>query len=741
MSDKNFSLTPAPDNPEMDELIRERDYLRRSVQETAGRLFALEAQSIVMRHELEQKRRGFSLMAELTVSLGKESDYEKNFVSVSKRINSILSMQRTVVLTPDDGAFKPLVLHGYSDEEAAELAKLRLNLDDELLDPGKPVLVTGADPEERLADFRQALRLPFFISSPIMLQDDVAAVLVTGRIVEQRPYLLRLGESDVETVQTVCAYLAAMLAGLRVQDAEERTHIMLDAMPMGCVLWDKDFRRVDCNEAAPTLFGLADREEFLEKFWELVPEYQPDGQPSEEFIYEMLKSAQEQGYGRFEYLHKKIDGTLLPVEVTLVRVRHGRDNIVVAYLRDLREIRATLEAMHKTQDELRLARDLAEKSAKAKSEFLANMSHEIRTPMNAIVGMTHLLAGSKLDEKQRNYVDKAGHSANLLLRIINDILDFSKIEAGRMDTENIQFSLHQITSNVHDIISGQAAAKGLDWQIDVASDVPDGLVGDPMRLEQVLINLANNAVKFTPSGQVKATVSLRRMFEDNGTAKAEILFEVRDTGIGMSEEQLTTLFSPFTQADSSITRKFGGTGLGLAISRSLIELMGGEISCVSSLGKGSKFTFTVTLNLADAVADEADGAALGDCACENCLAGIRVLLAEDNEINQMIAVDMLEGQGALVNTVGTGLEAIKALQQNDYDVVLMDIQMPEMDGLSATAEIRANPRWEDLPIIAMTAHAMSGDREVSLEAGMDDHLTKPIEPDKMFAAIRRWAKH
>ena len=721
-----------------DAMQRELAYLRTATERSAAKIMQLDSQSMRMRHELEQKRRGFSLMAELGATLAVDGDYANVFETASRRLNAALNMQRTAILTPvEGGCFKPVVLQGYTAEEQEGIFRQNLPLTPEFFDPQHPVLVTGADAAEAHGALRAGLRLPFFIACPIFLQQKVAALLITGRVSEEPPFFLRLSPVDVETVQTLSALLASMLVGRRLLEAEERMRIMLEATPLCCDLWDMDFKNIDCNEEARRLFNLASKQEYLERFAELSPPHQPDGRPSTEAARAHVREAFATGYTRFEWMHQMLDGTPLPVEVILVRVKRADSFIVAGYTRDLREHKAMLAAMTLKEAQLRAARDLAEKNARAKSEFLANMSHEIRTPMNAILGMTHLLADTDMTPTQRGYVEKAAHSAHLLLRIINDVLDFSKIDAGKMEIEHTVFAAARPLRNVLDMLAPQARERGIALCAEVEPDVPARLMGDPLRLEQIILNLVGNAVKFTSKGEVRVRVSHTRA--EAGQIMLHVA--VSDTGIGLTLEQQQRLFSPFTQADASTTRKYGGTGLGLAISRSLVELMGGEISCRSAVGQGSVFSFSVLTELPPATADETleDGAALRAAPEQpHSLEGLRVLLAEDNEINKVIAEELLASQGVVVDSVNNGLEALAALHAKTYDLVLMDIQMPEMDGLQATAHIRKDTRFATLPIIAMTAHAMVGDREVSLESGMNDHITKPIDPPHLYAMLRKW---
>ncbi len=545
------------------------------------------------------------------------------------------------------------------------------------------------------------------------------------------------------------------------------------------------------------------------------------------------------------------------------------------------ELSKARRAMLNIMEDLDAARKEADGANKAKSDFLARMSHEIRTPMNAIIGMSHLALLTELTAKQHDYVSKIQAAAHTLLGLINDILDFSKIEAGKMEMERIPFSLDEVLSNLANIVAIKAEEKGLELFFNVRPDVPDALIGDPLRLGQIFINLVNNAVKFTEKGEIVVGVEIERQDEETVVLRCT----VKDSGIGLTEEQRIRLFQSFSQADGSHTRKYGGTGLGLAICKRLTEMMRGDIRAESEPGMGSAFIFTVSLGRGKedvreryvpavdlrgirtlVVDDNATARTLftkslesfsfrvtavqsGEAALEelkaasargdsyqlvlmdwkmsgmngvesvaqirscpalssvpriimitaygqdeirwsaeeagadaflmkpvnqsvlfdtimgvfghgarfkstspapesnepegmNRIRGARILLAEDNEINRQIAVELLEKAGMAVDVVTNGIEAVAAVDRSSYDLVFMDIQMPEMDGFTATREIRRLKKTDvaELPIIAMTAHALAGDREKSLDAGMNDHITKPIDPSLLLRTLLHWIR-
>jgi PAS domain S-box-containing protein len=464
-----------------------------------------------------------------------------------------------------------------------------------------------------------------------------------------------------------------------------------------------------------------------------------------------------------EFSIRRPDGRQRSIQAAgiVLRDASGAPQRMVGINFDITERKAAEAALVESNTQLRLAIDRANQLATsaelasiAKADFLANMSHEIRTPMNGVIGMLSLLLDSPLSEDQRKFASIANTSGETLLSLINDILDFSKIEAGRLTIESIDLDLQQLLASLMPLFELRANEKHLALIHEIHPTVPTLLQGDPVRLRQVLTNLITNALKFTEHGKVKLAITAPRI-----TPTEVILrFTVTDTGVGIPDDKLGLLFNKFSQVDASTTRKYGGTGLGLAICKQLAELMGGEVGVNSQVGQGSEFWFTARLGRQPPRARRAAGGSLisSSAPCgplssssapvltpppKSPTAATRILLTDDNTTNQLVAASLLKKYGYACDAVDTGAQAIRALAAHGYELVLMDVQMPEMDGHEATRRIRAGEAGEarrHVPIIAMTAHTLSGDREACLAAGMNDYLSKPIEPQALKAMVERW---
>jgi two-component system sensor histidine kinase/response regulator len=684
----------------------------------------------------------------------------------------------------------------------------------------------------------------FYSSNPIHKDGEMVGVVITFRdITDRRQAEAALAES------------------------ERRTRRILETTNEGFWLVDNDAVTVTANPALCRILDRPQEEIVGRRILDFV-----DEENRQVFMAELKKRAKGEA-GSYEIDLQRPDGVNVPCLISATPLLDDEETKTGSFA-----IVSDITARKQAEEQVRRAKEIAEEATKAKSDFLANMSHEIRTPMNAVIGMAHLALQTELTPRQEDYVRKIQRSAHSLLGIINDILDFSKIEAGKMQMEAADFTLDEVLDSVSTVVAAKIHEKELEFLIDISPDVPLALMGDPLRLGQILINLCNNAVKFTEEGEIVISTEMADKDEESVTLR----FCVRDTGVGLTEEQQGKLFHAFTQADASTTRKYGGTGLGLTISKRLVNMMGGEIWVESLPGKGSEFIFTAKFGLARTVSrrrlepsldlrgmrvlvvdDNASSREILQTLLESMsfevtvaasaeegiaelekeakirpyalvvmdwkmtgmdgikassiikrhprlpqkpkiiiataygreeimqksekagvdgfllkpvgqsllfdsimvafgkdapkgeavdrlptyneeglqkIRGAKVLLVEDNEINQQVAQETLEQAGLVVSLANNGKEAVEMVRQGDFDVVLMDIQMPVMGGFDATQEIRKEPGFEELPIIAMTAHAMKGDKEKSLEAGMNDHVVKPIDPDELFSALVRWIK-
>ena len=510
---------------------------------------------------------------------------------------------------------------------------------------------------------------------------------------------------------------------------ELQYRLLFERNPQPLMVYEQGTRRiVAVSNSAILSYGYT-REEFLSMTVEdLAPP--EDGELMRAYLASLPPGGRRGLSLSRPWRHMLKDGTRIDIEITSDDLVLGGRQCRVCLCQDVTE-------RNRQNAELAIARDQAVEASNMKSAFLANMSHEIRTPMNGVIGMTELLLDTELDDEQRYLAEQVSQSGEQLLAIINDILDVSKIEAGRLELDVTEFDLHNLVTQVCSVAGLQVRKRGLELDLQVEPGVPRHVLGDAGRLRQVLTNLLSNAVKFTASGGITVRVGARP--QPGGEAIVRV--EVIDTGIGIDPTVLADMFEPFTQADSSTTRNFGGTGLGLAIARELVELMGGTIAAASEPGSGSTFWFELAFGAPAApdaprpVAQPAHGARGGDSDHAPL-----VLVAEDSPVNQIVAVRTLERCGFRADVAADGREALAALERNHYDAVLMDCQMPEMDGYEATAELRRREKasGRHVPVIAMTAHAMKGDRERCLEAGMDDYISKPMRSPELAEVLARW---
>jgi PAS domain S-box-containing protein len=526
-----------------------------------------------------------------------------------------------------------------------------------------------------------------------------------------------------------CLILAWRLAAARhdrraLAAAERDYHSIFENAVDGIYRSSLDGKQLRANPALVRLNGYDTEEEMLRSVNDIGSEWYVEPGRRDEFRRLLDADGKVEGFVSEIYRHKTRERIWISENARLVRDARGRALFYEGTIRDITALRQAEEA-------LIAATARAEAANQSKSEFLATVSHEIRTPMNAVLGMVGLLLDGELSPEQRRRAQTVRESAESLLTLINDILDFSKLEAGRLELDNLDFAPAGVVESALSLFGPRAAAKGILLQGSTASDLPGYLKGDPGRIRQILFNLVANAIKFTHQGEIRVAISHRPL----GDAAVELRLEVADTGIGIPPEAQPSLFARFTQVDSSTSRRYGGTGLGLAICKQLAELMQGRIGFASEPGHGSRFWFTVRCQPGQAPAQEAPPAALPTLA-----RSLRILVAEDNQINQLVVTAMLEKLGHKADVVGDGAEAVAAVQRVPYDIVLMDVQMPEMDGIEATRAIRRMaPPAGAVPIVALTANAMTGHREQYLAAGMSDYVAKPISLAELQGALARCA--
>ncbi len=554
----------------------------------------------------------------------------------------------------------------------------------------------------------------------------------TREAAEQRENLEARVHERTEMLSRTNAELSAEVAEcVRVEaalrDSTELVMLLLESAPEAIYGIDLEGGCTFCNPACLHLTGYEEPAELLGRNMHEVIHYaKADGTPYPVEDCDIYRAFVEGlgAHGDDEVLWRK-DGSSFAAEYWSRPLR--RNHQVIGAVVTFVDITARKQA----EEILRAAKGVAEAASRTKSEFLANMSHEIRTPLNGVIGMTNLALATDLTDEQREFLETAKLSSDALLTVINDVLDFSKIEAGKTYLEAQDFNLRDSLQNIMKAFALRASEKQLTLSCDIDEQVPVMVCGDAYRLRQILTNLLGNAIKFTLTGGVALRVRVNHVDGEN----AALHFAVSDTGTGIAANACKMIFDPFTQADSSTTRTFGGTGLGLAISARLVKMMGGEIRVESELGRGSEFHFTAHLGVGNVVEDGAIKT-IATAAPVNG-SSLRVLLAEDNAVNRLVVTRLLEKRSHHVVAATTGREALAALSRENYDVVLMDVQMPDMDGFETTRTIRTMEKHtgRHQQIIALTAHAMIGDRERCLEAGMDAYLSKPISPQELYQVL------
>jgi PAS domain S-box-containing protein len=573
------------------------------------------------------------------------------------------------------------------------------------------------------------------LTRPISILDVTTQMVARGDLsaradIRTGDELERLGSSFNMMTETLRLTQGKILA------AHEYTDNIIRSMNDSLVVTRPDGVMERVNRATLALLGYEETELIGSQFSMILSstgiagEAVPD---SNEFV-EIIS----RGYvNNLETTYRARDGRLIPVLLS-ASIMRGVDNEVQGIVCVALNITERKEA----EMVLREAKEAAEAASKAKSQFLANMSHEIRTPMNGVLGMLDLMLDSNMDESQLRLARMAHSSAEKLLYVINDILDFSKIEAGKLELQPVVFRLRDLAKEVRDLFSVKAQKKSIALTLHIDDSVPDSLEGDSVRLRQILINLQGNAIKFTEQGEVSLRVRLAEETTDNVVLR----FEVRDTGTGISPEAQRIIFDAFSQVDESMARRHEGTGLGLAISRQLVEMMDGVLGVESEPAKGSIFWFTVRLKRGHETERHRHDSEAFVEAAGNSIASrqLRVLLAEDNPVNQEVGRLILEGLDCLVEVVDDGRLAVEEVFSEEYDLVFMDCQMPDVDGYEATRMIRKREamiagKSQRVPIIALTAHAMEGDRELCLEAGMDDYVAKPFNAVQIGAILQKWA--
>ncbi|MCL2265624.1 MAG: ATP-binding protein [Treponema sp.] len=528
---------------------------------------------------------------------------------------------------------------------------------------------------------------------------------------------------------------------IKMREADERTQIMIDTAPFCTIFWDKDLSLIDCNNETVKMFDMIDKQDFIDSFIQLSPDFQPDGIPSKEKGQALVGKALKEGYSRFEWMHQKLNGEQIPTEIICIRVKYKGEFTVTEYIRDLREQKAMMAEMRKAE--------IAEESSKAKSDFLAKMSHEIRTPMNAILGITEIqLQDDMLPQVTKDALERIYNSADLLLGIINDILDLSKIEAGKLELMPAQYD---IASLIHDTVQlnmMRYESKPIEFKLNVNEDVPVMLFGDELRIKQILNNLLSNAFKYTHEGMIGLKIYSEKI-DSSEHGDINIVFRISDTGQGMTAEQVKKLGSEYARFNMEANRKTEGTGLGMNITRNLLRMMNGQIEIESTPGMGSVFTIHIPQICKDfdpIGKDMAENLMQLNAANALKIKNVqikrefmpygRVLIVDDVETNLYVAKGLMAPYGLSIDTAVSGFEAIEKIREGtEYDIIFMDHMMPKMDGIEATKLIRS--LGYNKPVVALTANALTGQAEMFIKSGFDEFISKPIDIRQLNMALNR----
>lgn len=689
------------------------------------KILELDKQFMGIRHELELKRRGFQLLSELSVFLQGKSSYNSVFVPVAKQINAALNMEKTAVLIPKGktGLFVTNVLQGFTTDEKVQMAGQLISIDAEIQQAKTPIIITGASDPKKFANIRETLKMPYFISIPIISQNKLVAILITGRTIEQEPFYRRLGNGEAETIQSIGALLAAVITNQSLESAEERARVMLDSMPIPCLFWDENGHLTDCNEAALRLFAVSQKEEVIDNIEFFSPKFQKDGRLSKDASREYVLNAFFQGGMKYEWTFRNNRGDRIPAEVTTVRVPKGDGYTIAGYIQDLRNQHAAIE-------ELQRSKDLAEENARIKNEFLTSISKEVRTPMNGIVEMTRIASTMDIPERHKSVFHLGAQSVELLLTTINSIMDYSNLETGKIELEDKLFSIKDVIYGIQKLWEEEAKSKGLYFKVLASAGTPEFAYGDDVRLQQAIFNLVANAIQYTREGGITLRISTYDVELEN---RKMFIFEIEDTGVGIDPDHQKELFLPLSSKGMTHRRDRGGLGMGIAIARSIAILMNGDIDLVSEPGKGSTFSISAMLEVPEQYQKEPTQGNV-----EADFSGLRILAVEDNRMNQMILREIIESAGGEVIIAGNGLDALKAAAKESFDLILMDRDMPGMDGLTAATKIKEDSRYKDVPIIALLLNPSEEEIEEVKNNHMQDVIAKPVEVEEVYGVINKW---